>query len=172
MSGVPENFNRRWPSSFTSVTVAKILVGCPPASCKNDLRSDARVLPGRSMAHQSFGAFSSSSRISNLPPVLAFEPRNRAGITRELFSTSTSPARKNSSKSGNCRCSMRSVRRDAKPAAAIDRAAARAVARSVPAAGQNRKSAVRIARVLSFRPEVSSCHTEKFSGDFRRVFKL
>ena len=29
-------------------------------------------LPGRNMTHQSFGRFSSSSRISNFPPVLAF----------------------------------------------------------------------------------------------------
>ena len=49
------------------------------------------LLPGRSITHQSFGAFSSSSKTSNLPPVLAFTLRNLAGITRESFNTSTSP---------------------------------------------------------------------------------
>jgi hypothetical protein len=53
------------------------------------------------------GAFSSSSKTSNFPPVLALTPRNLAGITRELFSTSTSPGISNSRKAGNRRCSMR-----------------------------------------------------------------
>ena len=73
-----------------------------------DLRCrGARVLPGRIIAHQSLGAFSSSNKISNRPPVLALMPRNRAGMTRELFNTSTSPARRNPSKSRNRRCSTR-----------------------------------------------------------------
>ena len=51
-------------------------------------------LPGRSIAHQSLRAFSSSNRISNWPPERALAPRNRAGMTRELFNTSTSPGAK------------------------------------------------------------------------------
>ena len=61
-------------------------------------------LPGRIMAHQSLGAFSSSSSTSKCPRVRLLRARNRAGMTRESLSTSRSPGEKYSGKSPKSRC--------------------------------------------------------------------
>src|SRR5260370_443328 len=82
---------------FVSSTVPRTSLG-PPEFSRKAIRVPTRArLPGRSIAHQSFTEFSSSKKISNCPPVWTLTPRRRAGITRELFRTRTSPRRRYSS---------------------------------------------------------------------------
>ena len=94
-------------SGLVSTTSASTPLDSPRRS-RRLMRVPTRArLPGRSRVHQSLVSFSSTSRISNLPPVLAFTPRKRAGTTRESLSTSTSSGRRYSIMSLNRRCSSR-----------------------------------------------------------------
>ena len=168
---MPEIFKRRCPSSFTSATVARIVEGLLLASWRMIWVPMRAFFPGRSMAHQSFKAFSSSNNISNLPPVFALVPRNRAGITRELFKTRTSPSRKNSGKSLNFRCSIRPSGRCKTSSRDPSRLDAGCCA--INSGGRVKlKSAVRTGRVSSFKPEVSSRQGDNLrpdSEDFQTV---
>ena len=132
-----------------------------PSACRRCLAKVICVpmrarLPGRIMAHQSFGAFSSSSNISNFPPVWALTPRkprrNHARIVQHqhVARRAEIPANR-----GNRRCSIgfrlpmqNQQARFVAPGAGCC---------AISSGGRSKsKSAVRIARVSSFKPEVSS----------------
>ena len=163
MFGVPENCNRRWPSSFTSATVARIFVGLPFGIARMICVPMRAFLPGRSMAHQSFGAFSSSTRfqIAAAFGVYAAQPRrNHPRIVQHQHIASAQKFQQ----IAELPMFDVSVRRDAKPAAAIHPVWARAVARSIPAAGQNRNR--RFASRASFKFQVGS-----FKPARRKIFR-
>ena len=61
--------------------------------------------PGLARACQAPSAFRRSSRNSTLLPVSARRPYSLAGMTRLWLKTITSPGRRYSKSSGNCRCS-------------------------------------------------------------------
>ena len=165
MSGVPENCNRRWPSSFVSTTVAQMPVDFRLGHERRFACRPARVWPGRSIAHQSLRAFSSSSRISNRPPVRAFDA---AQAGRGSRANCSAPARRRREKipasRGNLRCSMRPPSRCKTRSRDSSRRGAGCCA--INSGGRTKsKSAVRIARVSSFSCDDASCQ-DRMQNEF------
>ena len=126
-----------------------------------DLRAGARPFGGPQQGQPIIDRFCSSSRrISNLPPVRALAPCNRAGNTRESFNTSTSPARKKSGKSANRRCSILPLPRCRTSSRDASRRGAGRCA--INSCGKSKsKSAVRTGASFGFRDSTFKCRAAK-----------